>query len=241
MLATLTNDDIVLLYESFVVKDESYFRRFRDIRSCFSDDEYAALEAVDPPRVVSLVDFKEWIAKYGLASGSQLLLTSRQDYEIRYLNYEANTVAEYPPHDLHVLSLPQHEHDFVLLNQTLEHLHSPLVALRRLRDHMREGGYIYITVPTINIPHMTPIHFWGITPVGLCAMLVQAGFQICECGYWGNLKYIRYLFTRNRWPRIKDVLTWGKLETNPGCQAQTWILARKGRDGDTALARSMCG
>lgn len=241
MRATLTNDDITFLYDSFVVKDESYFRRFRDIKSRFSDSEFAVLETVDPPRVVSLVDFKDWITKYGLASGKRLLLTSRQDYEIRYLNYQETTVAEYPPHDLHVLALPQHEHDFVLLNQTLEHLHSPLLALAQLRDHMREGGYIYITVPTINIPHMTPIHFWGITPVGLCAMLFQAGFEICECGYWGNLKYIQYLFSRNRWPHLKDVLTWGKLETHAACQAQTWILARKSNDDNAVLRRHQGG
>jgi SAM-dependent methyltransferase len=227
MKTPLRNDDIQSLYDRYVVKTDDYFRRFRDIRSYFDASELAVYETLDPPRVVSLVDFKDWIAAYGLARGKRLLLTSREDYEIRYLEYEETTVAEYPPHDLHALDLPQREHDFVLLNQTLEHLHSPLLALENLRNHMRDGGCIYITVPTLNIPHMTPIHFWGITPVGLCALATQAGFEVCECGYWGNLKYIRHLFSRNRWPCLKDVLAWGKLETDPACQAQTWILARK--------------
>jgi SAM-dependent methyltransferase len=232
MQTALKNDDIRALYERFVVKDAEYFQRFRDIRGHFCANELAVYETLDPPRMVSLVDFKDWIAAYDLDRGKRLLLTSREDYEIRYLDYEETTLAEYPPHDLHVLDLPRRDHDFVLLNQTLEHLHTPLVALERLREHMREGGFIYITVPTLNIPHMTPIHFWGMTPIGLCALAVQAGFQICECGYWGNLKYIRHMFARNRWPQLKDVLTWGKLETDSACQAQTWILARKVKGED---------
>ena len=240
MQLPLTNDDVYSIYQKYVVKDDAYFQRFRDIRSHFSASELAVFERLDPPRVVSLIDFKDWISKYGIDRGKRVLLTSREDYEIRYLRYEESTVAEYPPHDLHVLDLPQRDHDLVLLNQTLEHLHSPRAALLKLRDYMRDGGFIYITVPTINIPHLTPIHFWGITPIGLCVLAVQAGFEICECGYWGNLKYIRYIFSRGRWPQLQDVLAWGKLTADPACQAQTWILARKSTEGSRSTNGLSC-
>lgn len=100
MQTALKNDDIRALYERFVVKDAEYFQRFRDIRGHFCANELAVYETLDPPRMVSLVDFKDWIAAYDLDRGKRLLLTSREDYEIRYLDYEETTLAEYLRHTI---------------------------------------------------------------------------------------------------------------------------------------------
>jgi hypothetical protein len=74
---------------------------------------------------------------------------------------------------------------------------------------------------------MTPIHFWGITPIGLCMLMISAGFNIIECGNWGNKKYIDYIFTHNTWPGYADISENYNLEYNHVCQAQTWVLVQK--------------
>jgi SAM-dependent methyltransferase len=224
---SLTNEDIEKLYHRHVVKPPAYFARFEYPARVFSRDELRAFESLDPPRLASLIDFREWIDAHGLRTGGSLLSTCRQDYELRYLRYDNTTFAEYPPHDLHTLDLTTKDHDFAIVSQTLEHVHDPGLAVARLATHLRTGGYLYTTVPTVNIPHMTPIHFWGITPTGLCALMVANGFEICACGYWGNRPYLEYIFSRGTWPGYRDVLEHGRLTYDPVCQAQTWVLARR--------------
>lgn len=227
-LKLLNNEIVQDIYARFVVKSDSYFDRFKRLEMAFRAEELAAYGAMDPPRVVSLVDFKEWIVKYGIVAGDSLLSTFPSDPEIQYLNYSSMSVLQYPPHDLHTFNLSKKDHDFAVFNQTIEHLHTPILALHRIREHLRDGGFVYTTVPTVNIPHMTPIHFNGYTPTGLCALMISCGFDICECGYWGNYKYIEYIFKHGEWCNYSQVLDEaGVLTYDPTCQAQTWVLARK--------------
>jgi len=65
---------------------------------------------------------------------------------------------------------------------------------------MKTGGYVYTSMPTINIPHGTPIHYNGFNPMGLVMIFKSVGFEIIEIGQWGNLDYIIKLFTNHRWP-----------------------------------------
>jgi hypothetical protein len=224
----LNNDYIQSLYDNHVVKDQSYFKRFEIPTDAMSFEEHEKLKWMDPPRLVSIIDFKDWIYKYGLREGNSLLSTCMGDPELRYLNYKTITSVEYPPHDLHTFEVEKKDHDFVVFNQTIEHLHTPILAINQIRKHLKDCGYVYTTVPTINIPHMTPIHFNGYTPTGLCALFESCGFQICECGYWGNKKYIDYIFSTGKWSTYVDVLSDdGRLLYDPVCQAQTWVLAKK--------------
>lgn len=227
-LNILDNDYVTDLYYKFVAKPDSYFKRFEDLNLALTVDELSAYSRMDPPRVVSIIDFKEWIQKYQIQTGESLLSTCPSDPELKYLNYLNTTVISYPPHDLHTFDVQKKNHDFAVFNQTIEHLHTPVLALNRIWDHLKDGGYVYTTVPTINIPHLTPIHFNGYTPTGLCALLESCGFDVCECGYWGNYKYIEYIFKHGEWCNYKQVLDdAGKLKYDPVCQAQTWVLARK--------------
>ena len=118
-------------------------------------------------------------------------------------------------------------YDFIIFNQTIEHLYNPFLCLKNLYDHLNNNGFLYTSVPTINIPHMTPIHFWGVTPIGLCLLMKSVGFQILECGYWGSRKYIEYIFQNNNWPGYNDISNDYDLGYDPVCQAQTWILVKK--------------
>ena len=215
-------------YNRFIIKDARYFNRFINYKDHLSEAELADYKGFDVPRVMSVIDYKEWIKKHNIETGDNLLSTCSTDLELRYIQYNNTTTASYPPHDLHTLDLDNKQFDFIIFNQTLEHLYNPFVAIYKLYEHLKDGGYIYTTVPTINIPHMTPIHFWGITPIGLCMLFKTFNLNIIECGYWGNCEYINYIFENNDWPGYQELLNRSNtLEHNNVCQAQTWILAKK--------------
>ena len=70
--------------------------------------------------------------------------------------------------------------DFFLFNQTLEHLYNPFHAVENIYKIVKPGGYVFTSVPTLNIPHMTPVHFNGFTPMGLAMLFLSAGFEIVD-------------------------------------------------------------
>lgn len=216
----LSEKDIHILYNHFVVKPHAYLNRTIDDTLPYNP------KGKDAPRVFTLMDFKDWVHKYKIRP-KNALLTDADDYEVPLLSCDKITVINYASshaYDLHALSLPRRDYDFVLFSQTLEHLYNPYRCVKNLYDHMCEGGYIFTSVPTVNIPHMTPIHFSHFYPIGLICMFIQCGFEVLEVGYWGNLDYILHLFTTYTWP---DIYTLPSLQNDPKHPAQCWILAKK--------------
>jgi len=223
----LSNEEIYNLYQKHIIKDSAYFERFELLSSTLTDEDRTYWKGRDACRFISICDFKEWIVKHNIQHGEGLLCTCDEDPEIKYLDYRMTTVASYPAHDLHTLSLDKKNYNLVVFNQTLEHLYDPFVAITRLFEHLKPGGHLYTSVPTVCIPHLMPFHFWGITPIGLCAIMTSCGFEICECGFWGNFKYMEYMFNKHWWPDHLEVAEDGKITYNPVCQAQVWVLAKK--------------
>jgi SAM-dependent methyltransferase len=129
-------------------------------------------------------------------------------------------------YDLHTLDLNNKNFDFVMINQTIEHLYNPIVAIENIYKHLKKGGLFYTNVPSNNIPHSTPEHYYtGITPVGIGAMVKSAGFEILEIGQWGNKKYLNLMYNKNGWGDISYDSMPGKNEIN--CPLITWVLAKK--------------
>ena len=95
--------------------------------------------------------------------------------------------------------------------------------MENIYKYIKPGGFVYTSVPTINIPHMTPIHYNGYNPMGLALLFLSVGFEIVELGQWGNYKYINYIFKNHKWPDATKVPHKNE-EKNV---AQCWILARK--------------
>ena len=224
----LFNDNqIYEIYNKYVVKPNSYYERFSHINDFLSESELFEYKQIDPPRVISIIDFKEWIQNHNIAQGDKLLYTCETDMELKYIEYNNKTHISYPPYDLHNLDITEKNYDLIIFNQTIEHLYNPFLAMRNLYNHTKKGGFLYTTVPTINIPHMTPIHFGGITPIGLCLLMISSGFEIVECGHWGSQKYIEYIFNNNTWPGYSDISDNFNLGYDHVSQAQTWILVKK--------------
>lgn len=231
MSALLLDDPLLhALYDRHVRKPAAYLDRHRRL-PLHLDDRRWRWAGKDVNRVLGLIEFDEWTGKHGFGRGGKLLATAIDDPEVERLDYRRVVHAPYEQgsNDLHRLALAERDFDMVVFNQTLEHLYNPWLALSRLREHLRPGGFLFTSAPTLNIPHMTPIHFYGFTPMGLVAALTGSGFEVLEVGFWGCAQYLRYIFERHEWPDYRALLgPDGLLPRNEERNvAQAWILARR--------------
>ena len=228
----LTEENIQEIYNTHILKPETYFTKYSNLDDLGAD--IIKWEKRDCPRIFAVLDFKEWMYKYGLVSGKKLFYTCNDDYELPYITYLDKHYSNYvidKKNDLHILNADEvgNDFDFVLFNHTLEHLYNPLVCLKNLYSILKPGGFLYTAVPTLSIPHDTPIHFYGFTPMGLAVMCKLAGFEIKEVGYWGNKRYLELMYKNTYWPDIFDVVQDGVIKNDPEAPVQTWILVQKPR------------
>jgi len=161
-------------------------------------------EGKDFPRVISLLEFERLVEKYNFQIENLLVFNGLEDPELDYLEGRVKKIynVEYDKNpekgDLHALDLPIKDVDFVLINQTLEHIYNPQQCFKNILKHMKTGGFLYTNVPACNVPHSEPYHYFtGYTPMGLAATAYQSGLKILEIGQWGNLEYLIKLWTRN--------------------------------------------
>jgi SAM-dependent methyltransferase len=228
-----TEKDIIDTYNQHVVKEPSYFNKVDERYQTLSKEDKDRWFDKDFPRLASIFDFQDWVDKYKLKQVDNLLATCNTDPELEYIKSNNTVFCDYSEnkkYDLHTLDLEFKKYDLIIFNQTLEHLYNPFISMQSLYNHLKVGGYLYTTVPTLNIPHMVPFHFWGITPIGMCMLSKSVGFDVLECGYWGNLKYINYIFSHSGWPTTADVMENSGVITNDSsltCQSQTWVLLKK--------------
>lgn len=220
----LEEDDIKDLFRKYILKEPNYFTKYVNAEE-LSKSLGINLKNIDAPRAFAVADFRDWIHKYKIKS-IYTLSTWKEDHELNFLKSENLTEIKYDGvnFDLHKLDLEKKDFDFVLFSQTLEHLNNPSLAVSNLRKHMCKGGYIFTSVPTINIPHCLPSHFQHFTPMGLVTLFKLHKFEILEVGYWGNFDYIQKLFSKFEWPDIFDL---SSIDNDPSRHVQCWILARK--------------
>lgn len=220
----LEESEIKTMFNKFILKDPEYFKQFstaEDLSNSLGID----LKNMDAPRAFAVADFRDWIEKYNI-NPKHTLSTWKDDHELQFLKTEELTEVRYDGenYDLHSLDLEKKDFDFVLFSQTLEHLNNPSLALSNLRKHMCRGGYIFTSVPTINIPHCLPSHFQHFTPMGLATLFKLHKFEVLEIGFWGNFDYIQKLFLKFNWPDVFDLTS---IDNDPMRHVQCWILARK--------------
>jgi SAM-dependent methyltransferase len=223
-----SEDEIQDVYSKHVVKSESYFNRLSPVPLHLNNKKWK-WEGKDFPRVPCLLDFQIWIEKYQIDNIDQLLITGKDDPELEFLNYKNVDYVPYDGHngDFHTLNLSK-EYDFVLFSQTIEHLYNPFISMKNIFNHVKKGGYMFTSVPVLNIPHMVPVHFNGYTPTGLGMLMKSVGFNILEIGYWGNKQYINHIFQHHNWPGYEELMGENKCITHEkNNEVQTWILVQK--------------
>ena len=225
IMKLFTSDEIHQIYKEKVKLPKSYFNKYEFVPSCPVRMWNYSWGNHDFPRVWTILDFKEWIEKYNIKPES-MAYTNSTDIELEFIESSNKTLLEYPPHDLHTLNIKE-EFDFFLFNQTIEHLYNPFIAIENIYNSLKPGGYVFTSVPTINIPHLTPIHFNGYNPMGLAMLFKSAGFEIIEIGQWGNYDYIKNLWGSQGWTGYDTLNINGKITNEEANVCQCWILARK--------------
>ena len=230
----LTPQDIESIYSNHVTVNytDEYKVRYHPLPIERNNRKWR-WEGKDFPRVISLFEFDRYVYKYDFKIDNLLLFNGVGDPEMEYLEGRVKSVHDYnyidnkTKYDLHQLDLDRRDFDFVMFNQTLEHVYNPYLVLKNVYDHMKSGGYLYTNVPACNVPHSEPVHFFtGYTPMGLAATAFQAGFKILEIGQWGSEGYLHALFSRN--PGWADYRQFN----NPGLNEMqnpviTWGLFKK--------------
>lgn len=228
----MDSKEILELYEKIKLSDE-YFNKYNqiDITKIDYQSHHIGIAYIDYPRIPIIMDFVEWIKKYNLQSPKLLLTTCEKDPELKYISCEKMITYDYDADtgkgDLHKLDECEEipECDLVIINQTLEHVYNPLLCLTNVYKKLKKGGFFFTSVPTYNIPHLTPFHFCHFTPMGLAVFMKQAGFEIIEVGQWGNTDYINKLTNTYSWPGYCDLNKPIINDKNHPCQV--WTLVRK--------------
>jgi SAM-dependent methyltransferase len=228
MSLQFTEYELQTIYKNHVKKTNEYFQKYQHLPPCPVNKYNNNWQNFDFPRNWCILDFKEWINQHNISNIEHLGYTCNTDPELEFLTYNNSTLVEYPQFDLHTFSQSfTNVFDFFIFSQTLEHLYNPFKAVENIYKSLKPGGYVFTSVPTINIPHMTPIHFNGFTPMGLAMLFKSANFEIIEIGQWGNYEYIQRLFGKHTWPGYNDLNKNGYVSNEERNVCQCWILARK--------------
>jgi len=223
-------NEIIEIYNKKVKKPKEYFN-LSIPKNCPVKKWNNNWRWKDAPRCACVRDFINWIEKYDLKKCKSLGYTSEHDPELEFLDPEKKTLYLYDKvdditkkknNDLHTF-VALEKHDFFLFNQTLEHVYNPYMVVENINKNLVKGGYVFTSVPTINIPHDTPFNFSMWYPMGLAILFKSAGFEIIEMGQWGNIRYITKIFTTHGWP---DIYQCGDNNEEKNV-AQCWILAKK--------------
>ena len=187
-------------------------------------------ETKDFARIVPLLEFEKFIKTNNISSRKALAFNGINDPEWYYITCENIVEASYlsnkDKYDLHNLQLPESGFDFVMLNNTLEHVYDPIRCLRNIYRYMDPNGILYVEVPVNSMPHDTPWHYYtGFTPTGLGAMAVAAGFRILHIGQWGNHEYLQKMYATKDWPDYRQFANPGFNDLSHPISA--WIFAIK--------------
>lgn len=104
---------------------------------------------------------------------------------------------DYPRVNIEGLPYPQESCDIVVLDQIVEHLRHPWVAVEEIRRVLKKGGLCICTSVFIY-----PIHHGGnygdyyrFSPEGFRALFEQ--FQVIACDGWGNAEVIRLTYNHS--------------------------------------------
>lgn len=82
-------------------------------------------------------------------------------------------------------------YDFVILDEILEHVERPWIAVEEVRRVLKPGGCLITSSPFMIAEHKVPSDYWRFTKDGLRVLL--ANFTRVEAQSWGNPSSVTYL------------------------------------------------
>lgn len=132
----------------------------------------------------------------GCASGSFMYHMSTGGWAVRGIEFsdsaaEAARALGFEVHAgaLETAPAPEQPYDLVVGWMVLEHLHDPVACLRKLREWVRPGGWLAISVPNAGSLEFrlfgrrwyalqVPTHLFHFTPETLSALLAKGGWRV---------------------------------------------------------------
>ena len=164
--------------------------------------------SINYSRVVALAHFERLVGKFQISPAKIAVVSgSEKEFELTFCpNADANFF-NYESNDKWDLSNEwdiSQRHDLVICNQVLEHVFNPFQAVKNLKALCETGGYIWITVPGVNMIHSDPhFYFSGFHPRFMAEMAKSLGLTICEIGFWSSSKYAAHSVFSSWRPEVK--------------------------------------
>lgn len=121
--------------------------------------------------------------EFGGSNGFLAELFDGVDYEV------APNAPEVDVQDLS--AYPADEYDLVILDEILEHVARPWVAVEEVRRILKPGGCLIASSPFLIAEHRMPKDYWRFTKDGYRVLLDQ--YSTVETGSWGNPGSVTYL------------------------------------------------
>ena len=226
-----TNSDIERIFHTYVkpYQTDEFAHRY-EVLPLEKNHLPWRWEGKDFARIIPLLEFEQFVREYKLISSRALSLNSCNDPEWNLIPTQSidhiNYIDDIESYDLHNLNLSIYDYDFVMINNTLEHVYDPILCLKNIYKHLKSQGIIYLQVPVNSMPHDTPHHYYtGFTPTGLCVLLMSAGFRILHVGSWGNYEYLEKMYKTRNWPDYRELSKPGLNDFNH--PISTWAFAIK--------------
>jgi 2-polyprenyl-3-methyl-5-hydroxy-6-metoxy-1,4-benzoquinol methylase len=110
--------------------------------------------------------------------------------------------------DLNHAFNPREEFDLVICSHVYEHIWNLPNATSNLTRMLKQGGYVWISVPISNRKHGSPEYFSsGYPSTMLRKLLEQENVMIIECEDLGTERNYKYVHMFQRWPSDTDLTT----------------------------------
>jgi len=113
-------------------------------------------------------------------------------------------------------------YDLAIMNDFIEHISSPMAAIRKVHSLLKAKGLLFITTPNIDSLaakasgvkwlHLKPKeHLWYFTPKTIKRLLTDAGFDTLWCGSIGRVRNLKTLFWKSRtYTNLFYKFAWGE-------------------------------
>lgn len=208
-------------------KSSGFFRRlFRSLHHSIVDYKTIAMPDMAPGRMLEV----------GCASGAFLRVMSDKGWHVEGIEFSSSAAkaaidAGYPVHvgPLEHAPKPSEPVDLIVGWMVVEHLHDPVAALRKMREWVKPGGWLVISVPNAGALEFRvfganwyalqlPNHLFHFTPATVEKLLKKSGWVVERVHHQrviNNLiASIGYSMRQRRWDGLGNAMV--RLAENGG-------------------------